>query len=141
MYSRMLGVAGVPGQLGEWVTGLDTGFYAILAIYVVLILLLGCLLDAASIMLITVPLFLPIFLAFKIDLVWLGIITTIAVEIGLLTPPFGVAVFVIKASLDDQRITVNDIFRGAMPFAGIMLLTLLLIVLFPWLATGILGKS
>lgn len=141
MYSRMLGVAAVPGQLAEWVATLDASFYAILAIYVLIILLLGCLLDAASIMLITVPLFLPLFLAFKVDLVWLGIITTIAVEVGLLTPPFGVAVFVIKASLDDQRITVGDIFRGALPFAGIMILTLFLIIAFPILATGILGKA
>jgi C4-dicarboxylate transporter DctM subunit len=140
MYSRMLGVAGVPGQLAEWVAGLDASFYGVLLVYIVIILILGCLLDAASIMLITVPLFLPLFLAFKVDLVWLGILTTIAVEIGLLTPPFGVAVFVIKASLDDQRITIPDIFRGALPFAGIMLITLLLIIAFPIIATGILGK-
>lgn len=140
MYSRMLGVAGAPSQLADWVTGLHASFYAVLAIYILIILVLGCLLDAASIMLITVPLFLPLFAPFNADLVWLGIVTTVAVEIGLLTPPFGMAVFVIKATLDDSRITVNDIFRGALPFAGIMLLTLLLIVMFPVLATGILGK-
>ncbi len=138
MYSRMLGVAGVPGQLADWVTSLHTSFYAVLAIYILIILVLGCLLDAASIMLITVPLFLPLFAPFNADLVWLGIVTTIAVEIGLLTPPFGVAVFVIKASLDNPRITVNDIFRGALPFAGIMLLTLLLVVFFPALVTVLL---
>ncbi len=140
MYSRMLGVAAVPGQLAQWVTSLDANFYVILAIYLAIILMLGCLIDAASIMLITVPLFLPLFLAFKVDLVWLGVITTIAVEVGLLTPPFGVAVFVIKASLDDRRITIPDIFRGALPFAGIVMLTLLLIILVPGIATGILGR-
>ncbi len=140
MYSRMLGVAAVPGQLAQWVTGLDTNFYVVLAIYLGIILMLGCLIDAASIMLITVPLFLPLFMAFKIDLVWLGVITTIAVEVGLLTPPFGVAVFVIKATLDDRRITITDIFRGALPFAGIVMLTLLLIIIFPRIATGILGR-
>ncbi len=140
MYSRMLGVAAVPGQLAQWVTGLDTNFYVVLAIYLGIILMLGCLIDAASIMLITVPLFLPLFMAFKIDLVWLGVITTIAVEVGLLTPPFGVAVFVIKATLDDRRITITDIFRGALPFAGIVMLTLLLIIIFPGIATGILGR-
>ncbi len=140
MYSRMLGVAAVPGQLAQWVTGLDTNFYVVLAIYLGIILMLGCLIDAASIMLITVPLFLPLFMAFKVDLVWLGVITTIAVEVGLLTPPFGVAVFVIKATLDDRRITITDIFRGALPFAGIVMLTLLLIIIFPGIATGILGR-
>jgi tripartite ATP-independent transporter DctM subunit len=140
MYSRMLGVAAVPGQLAQWVTSLDANFYVILAIYLAIILLLGCLIDAASIMLITVPLFLPLFLAFKTDLVWLGVITTIAVEVGLLTPPFGVAVFVIKATLDDRRITIPDIFKGALPFAGIVMLTLLLIILVPGIATGVLGR-
>jgi len=140
MYSRMLGVAAVPPQLAQWVTGLDANFYVVLAIYLGIILMLGCLIDAASIMLITVPLFLPLFMAFKVDLVWLGVITTIAVEVGLLTPPFGVAVYVIKATLDDQRITIPDIFRGALPFAGIVMLTLLLIIIFPGIATGILGR-
>jgi C4-dicarboxylate transporter DctM subunit len=112
----------------------------VLAIYLGIILMLGCLIDAASIMLITVPLFLPLFMAFKVDLVWLGVLTTIAVEVGLLTPPFGVAVFVIKATLDDRRITISDIFRGALPFAGIVMLTLLLIIIFPGIATGILGR-
>lgn len=140
MYSRMLGVAAVPGQLAQWVTGLDANFYVVLAIYLGIILMLGCLIDAASIMLITVPLFLPLFMAFKVDLVWLGVLTTIAVEVGLLTPPFGVAVFVIKATLDDRRITIPDIFRGALPFAGIVMLTLLLIIIFPGIATGILGR-
>jgi len=140
MYSRMLGVAAVPAQLAQWVTGLDANFYVVLAIYLGIILMLGCLIDAASIMLITVPLFLPLFMAFKVDLVWLGVITTIAVEVGLLTPPFGVAVFVIKATLDDRRITIPDIFRGALPFAGIVMLTLLLIIIFPGIATGILGR-
>lgn len=140
MYSRMLGVAAVPGQLAQWVASLDANFYVILAIYLAIILALGCLIDAASIMLITVPLFLPLFLAFKTDLVWLGVITTIAVEVGLLTPPFGVAVFVIKATLDDRQITIPDIFKGALPFAGIVMLTLLLIIIFPGIATGILGR-
>jgi len=140
MYSRMLGVAAVPGQLAQWVTGLDANFYVVLAIYLGIILMLGCLIDAASIMLITVPLFLPLFMAFKVDLVWLGVLTTIAVEVGLLTPPFGVAVYVIKATLDDRRITIPDIFRGALPFAGIVMLTLLLIIIFPGIATGILGR-
>jgi tripartite ATP-independent transporter DctM subunit len=140
MYSRMLGVAAVPGQLAQWVTSLDANFYVILAIYLTIILMLGCLIDAASIMLITVPLFLPLFVAFKTDLVWLGVITTIAAEVGLLTPPFGVAVFVIKATLDERRITIPDIFKGALPFAGIVMLTLLMIILFPGIATGILGR-
>jgi TRAP-type mannitol/chloroaromatic compound transport system permease large subunit len=73
-----------------------------------------------------------------VDLIWLGIVTVIAVEIGLLTPPFGIAVFVIKATLPtDSPVTLNDIFAGAFPFAVIMFLVLLLVIVFPWLATAL----
>ena len=89
-------------------------------------------------MLITLPLVLPVADGLGIDLIWFGIITIIAVEIGLLTPPFGLAAYVIKSTLDDDRITLSDIFIGAFPFAAIMLLVLILVILFPWLSTGLL---
>ena len=71
------------------------------------------------------------------DLVWFGIVTVIAVEIGLLTPPFGLSVYVIKATLDDPTITLADIFAGALPFALIMLAVLGLVLAFPAIATGL----
>jgi C4-dicarboxylate transporter DctM subunit len=67
-------------------------------------------------------------------LVWFGIITVIAVEIGLLTPPLGMACFVIRANLDDNDISLNDIFYGAAPFALAMVVVLVLVVIFPWFA-------
>ena len=100
--------------------------------------LLGTILDSSSILLILLPLILPVIQPFGIDLVWFGILTIIAVEVGLLTPPLGVACFVIKANLDDNRITLNDIFAGAAPFALIMVVLVALIILMPWLATGLL---
>ena len=97
--------------------------------------LLGTILDSASIMLILVPLALPLVAALGVDLVWFGIVTVIAVEIGLLTPPLGIACFVIKSNLQDDRITLGDIFAGAFPFAVTMLFALALVVLIPQLAT------
>jgi TRAP-type mannitol/chloroaromatic compound transport system permease large subunit len=86
-------------------------------------------------MLITVPLVLPSMIGFGIDLIWFGIVTVVAVEIGLLTPPFGISVFVIKATLDDRRVSLNDIFAGAMPFAAIMFVVLLILIAFPGIST------
>jgi TRAP-type mannitol/chloroaromatic compound transport system permease large subunit len=86
-------------------------------------------------MLITVPLVLPSMIGFGIDLIWFGIVTVVAVEIGLLTPPFGISVFVIKSTLDDQRVTLNEIFAGALPFAAIMLVVLLILIAFPGIST------
>jgi tripartite ATP-independent transporter DctM subunit len=135
MYSRMLGLGGVPTQLGNLVAASGLGLYGLLAIYLAIILLLGMLIDAASTMMIVVPLFLPLFTALGVDLVWLGVLTVVAVEIGLLTPPFGVSCFVVKASLPDQRVTLNDVFLGALPFAGVMLVFVVLLIAFPCLAT------
>ena len=71
------------------------------------------------------------------NLIWFGIITVIAVEIGLLTPPFGLSVVTIKATLHDETISLNDIFAGAFPFTCIMLGVLVLIIAVPWLATAL----
>jgi TRAP-type mannitol/chloroaromatic compound transport system permease large subunit len=91
-------------------------------------------------MLILVPLMLPVMTTLGVDLVWFGIITVIAVEIGLLTPPFGISVYVIKATLDDPTVSLKDIFIGAAPFALIMLVCLALVIVYPPLATGLLGR-
>jgi tripartite ATP-independent transporter DctM subunit len=139
LYSRMLAVSGVTELLRTLIVDSGLGFGGLLAMYVAVILLLGTILDSSSIMLITIPLVLPALVAFGTDLVWFGIVTLLAVEIGLLTPPFGIAVFVIRATLgNDSPITLNDIFAGAAPFAAIMFLVLLAVIAFPRLATALL---
>lgn len=135
MYSRMLALSGVPNEFGAFVANADIGYWGIIIAYVALIILMGTILDSSSIMLIMVPLMLPVLAPMDVDLIWFGIITVIAVEIGLLTPPFGIAVFVVKSTIDDPTIPVADIFRGAAPFALMMLLVLVLVMAFPLIAT------
>lgn len=135
MYSRMLALSGLPNDLGEWITQAEIGLYGILAIYVVILILMGTILDTTSIILIMVPLFLPIMEPYGVSLVWFGIVTIVGAEIGLLTPPLGIACYVIKATLaDDDRISLFDIFAGAFPFAVIMLIVLILLIVFPGLS-------
>ena len=134
MYSRMLGIAGLPTIFSEWIQTQALGFAAIMVIYVVILILMGTILDTVSIILIVVPLFLPILEPMGIHLVWFGIVTVIGAEIGLLTPPLGVSCFVIHSSLNDPDISLSDIFKGAFPFALIMLAVLILIILFPSLS-------
>ena len=135
MYSRMLALSGLPNDLGEWITQAEIGLYGILAIYVVILILMGTILDTTSIILIMVPLFLPIMEPYGVSLVWFGIVTIVGAEIGLLTPPLGIACYVIKATLaDDDRISLFDIFAGAFPFAVIMLIVLILLIIFPGLS-------
>ncbi len=134
MYSRMLGISGLPNELGEWIGQADIGLYGILTIYVIVLIILGTILDTTSIILIMVPLFLPVMAPFDINLIWFGIITIVGAEIGLLTPPLGISCYVIKSTLDDDRISLYDIFAGAFPFAVIMLLVLILLIAFPSLS-------
>lgn len=137
MYSRMLALSGVPSGFGTLIATADIGYWGVILSYVLLVIVMGTILDSSSIMLILVPLMLPVITAMGVDLVWFGIVTIIAVEIGLLTPPFGISVFVIKSALDDPSITLGDIFLGAAPFALMMLSVLGLVLAFPILATAL----
>jgi len=140
MYARMLAFSGVPAGFGSFVATAELSLLGVLLLYCLIVILLGMILDSGSIMLILVPLMLPVVTAMNVDLIWFGIITVIAVEIGLLTPPFGISVYVIKATLDDPEISLKDIFFGAAPFALMMVLCLLLVIFFPPIATGLLGR-
>jgi C4-dicarboxylate transporter, DctM subunit len=138
LYSRMLAMSGMPGWLGTWVVESGMGATGIIIALMVVIILLGTILDSASIMLLTLPIAVPILMGMQVDLIWLGVLTVLAVEIGLLTPPFGIAVFVVKATLGpDSKITLGEIFAGALPFAAMMFLVLVIVFLFPWLATAL----
>ena len=77
----------------------------------------------------------PIAKTLGIDLIQFGIITVIAVEIGLLTPPFGLSAFAVKASLENEQASLGDIFKGSFPFVLMMLVVLALVIAFPWLST------
>ena len=138
-YSRMLGYAGLPNELDYLLQSLDLSFFQIMLIYVLLMLVLGTLLDTASIILIVVPLFITLVEGMGLSLVWFGIVTVIGAEIGLLTPPLGISCFVIKGTLNDSSISLKDVFLGAFPFAVIMTLVLILLITFPQLSTFILG--
>ena len=138
MYSRMLGVAGLPTLFSDWLTGMGLGMTGLMVIYVILMVVLCTIIETASIILIVVPLFLATVEALGGDLIWFGIVTVIGAEIGLLTPPLGISCFTIKSTIQDSSITLGHIFMGAFPFAFIMLLVLIAIVAFPWLSLALL---
>ena len=138
MYARLLTLTRLPESAVEALTALRLGLYETLAIYVVVVLLMGTILDALSIMLILLPFVAPIMVGFGVDLVWFGIITIIAAEAGSITPPLGLVVYAIKSTLNDDRITLGDIFAGSFPFVLIMVAVLILVIAVPWLALGLL---
>ncbi|MCB1342061.1 MAG: TRAP transporter large permease [Pseudooceanicola sp.] len=134
-FSRMLALSGVPRELAEFFLEGPVGHWGFLLIYLLLIILLGCLIDSISIMLILLPIALPVAEAAGFDKIWFGVLTVVAVEMGLLTPPFGLSVYTIKSAMDDPDLRVGHVFRGAMPFVGAMLVCLALLMAFPWIAT------
>ena len=124
----------------SFITGLVTeipgGKWGALLFMMVVLFFLGMVLDPVGIMLITLPVFLPLVDAHGFDQIWFGIITVIAIELGLLTPPFGLSVFVVKASLPKNlNVSLGDIFTGSTPFVIAMLFVIAILIYFPWIVT------
>jgi C4-dicarboxylate transporter, DctM subunit len=134
IYGRMLALSGLPQSVGELIGAANLGFMGFMTLYIILLVILGMFLESISIMLIILPLVLPIVQAFGGDLVWFGIVTVIAVEMGLLTPPLGIAVYVVKSTLSDTSITLNQIFAGSFPYVIIMLVVTILLIAMPELS-------
>lgn len=135
LYSRMLTLTGLPAYIATTLAEWGFGAYGFLAVYIVIVILLGCIIDSISIMLIMLPIVLPIATGFGMDIIWFGVITVVAVEIGLITPPFGISAFTVKAALDDRSITLQEIFAGCVPFVLCMTFAVIVLVLFPGLST------
>ena len=131
LYTRQVALTGIPSKLANWVSsaGLEMGGF--LAVYFVILLLLGMILDSVSIMLIMLPIMMPILDVLGGDKIWFGVITVIVVEIGLLTPPFGLSVYVVKGVLPKDFVSLPTIFAGALPFVLIMVLVSILLMAVP----------
>ncbi len=133
-YAQMLALSGLPAEVMGFVVGAELGFTGVIIGYMVVLLILGMILDPISILLITLPMILPVIVALDGDLVWFGIVTIIAVEAGLLTPPLGLTVFVVQGMMGDEKVTVNDVFKGTFPFVVVMVLVLALLIAAPQLS-------
>lgn len=134
LYSRMLALSSIPTQMTQFIGSQELTLIAFCLVYMLLVMLLGMILDSVSILLIVIPIALPVVHALGGDPVWFGIVTIIAVEIGLLTPPFGLSVFVVKGALPDRFASLGDIFLGVAPYVVAMILFTILLILVPGIA-------
>jgi C4-dicarboxylate transporter DctM subunit len=135
LYSRTLAMTGVTNAIQGFFLGSGIGPGLILCAMVGIWFLLGMVIDSISIMLLTVTIFEPIALKVGYDPIAFAIIGILAIEAGLLTPPFGLIVFTVKAAVDDDDITVWQIFKSSTPYWVIMLIGVVLLALFPKIAT------
>jgi len=134
VFSQMLAMSNLPQELSALAAAAGFGLTGFVLLYIALAVVLGCFIDSVSIMVITLPFAIPVVKALGGDPIWFGVVAVVAIEIGLLTPPFGISAYVVKATLDDPRVTLQDIFTGAFPFVVCMALVTLLLVFVPQLS-------
>ena len=132
LFGYFLTVTQTPQKVTEFLTGLGIGRYGILGLIMLMYLVLGCLMDALAMVILTVPIIFPVIVHLGFDPIWFGIIIVMTVELGLIHPPVGMIVFVIKSVIQD--VTFATIFRGVLPFIVTDLIRLVILIAFPIIA-------
>ena len=132
LFNNFLILASVPTLVSDWISGLPLGKTAVLLVIIAMYFLLGCLLDSLAMILLTIPIVFPIVKELGYDPVWFGIIIVMVVELGLITPPIGMNVFVIKGIAKD--VPLEDIFRGVTPFIIAQVILISILIAFPQIA-------
>jgi tripartite ATP-independent transporter DctM subunit len=137
LFGYFLTITQTPQKVTAFMLGLGVGAYGVLALIMLMYLVLGCLMDAMAMIILTVPIIFPVIKALGFDPIWFGVIIVMTVELGLIHPPVGMNVFVIKSVVKD--VDFLTIFKGVLPFILTDLLRLLILIAFPvialWLPT------
>jgi len=132
LFANFINVARLPNEIADWLTAIDVAPIMVVVLCGGIYVLLGCILESISMLLLTVPVFYPVMQALGFDLVWFGIVVVVVIEISLITPPIGLNVFVLNALLPEVELTT--IFRGVLPFIAADIVRIALIILFPSIA-------
>ncbi|MGH2342201.1 TRAP transporter large permease [Segnochrobactraceae bacterium EtOH-i3] len=133
LFGYFLTITGTPQKVTEFFTSMGLGPYGVLMLILLMYLVLGCLMDSMAMIILTIPIIFPVITALGFDPIWFGIIVVMTVELGLVSPPVGMNVFVIKSVVPE--LSFQTIFKGVVPFILSDLLRLALLVAFPVLAT------
>jgi tripartite ATP-independent transporter DctM subunit len=134
LYSRVLSMTGFTEAAKTFLLSTGAGPWGILTVMVGIWFVLGCLIDSISIILLTVPIFAPIAKHLGFDPLAFAIMGILAIETGLLTPPFGILVFTVKAAVPDRTVQLAEIFRGSIPYWIVLLCVVVALAVFPQLA-------
>ncbi len=138
IFGYFLTMTQTPQKLTGFLTELGLGPYGVLALIMVMYLILGCLMDAMAMIILTVPIIFPVIVQLGFDPIWFGIIIVMTVELGLIHPPVGMNVFVIKSVVHD--VSFMTIFKGVIPFVLTDLLRLIILIAFPMIALWLPGR-
>jgi C4-dicarboxylate transporter, DctM subunit len=132
LFGYFLTVTQTPQKVTAFLTALGLGRYGVLALIMVMYIVLGCLMDSLAMIILTIPIIFPVVMQLGFDPIWFGVIIVMTVELGLIHPPVGMNVFVIKSVV--QEVTFSTIFRGVLPFILTDLIRLVILIAFPILA-------
>jgi tripartite ATP-independent transporter DctM subunit len=138
LFGYFLTITQAPQQLTAVLTGLGVGRYGVLVLIMLMYLVLGCLMDAMAMIILTVPIIFPVITALGFDPIWFGIIIVMTVELGLIHPPVGMNVFVIKSVV--KEVSFTTIFKGVLPFVATDILRLAILIAFPIIALWLPGR-
>ena len=127
-----LAVSTIPAELANIVGDLALPPLLIMVVIIIIYLVLGCFVDAAAMVLLTVPVFFPLAVRLGFDPIWFGIVIVLVVEMAMITPPVGVNVYAISGVAKD--VPVQDVFKGIFPFLGVMMLFVIILLFFPQIA-------
>jgi C4-dicarboxylate transporter DctM subunit len=133
VFGHFMAVTTIPFQLAEWVENLPIPPMAIMGVIVAIYFFGGFFMDSMALIVVTIPIFFPVVQKLGFDPIWFGVMIVLTGEMGVITPPVGVNVFVIKGIAPD--IPLEVIFRGIMPFLGVMIVFTILLMVFPQIAT------
>lgn len=133
VFSKFLAISNLPFLLGDWVEGLPLSPLAIMAVIILLYFVGGFFMDGMALIIVTIPIFFPVVVQLGFDPIWFGVIIVLVSEMGVITPPVGVNVFIIKGIAPE--VPLETIFRGIFPFLYALLILTTLIVIFPSIAT------
>jgi tripartite ATP-independent transporter DctM subunit len=137
-YGEILAFTGAAAGMTSFITNISIPPIVIVIGMLIVILILGCFMENVAIMMITIPIFMPVINAFGYNTIWFGVMYLIAIETGLITPPFGVTLFVMKG-VAPENITMGDIWRAVTPYVIIDILCIVLVLVMPFLATIVPG--
>ena len=133
LFGYFLTITQTPQAVSEFLTGLGLGRYGVLMLIMLMYLALGCVMDAMAMVILTVPIIFPVITALGFDPIWFGVIIVMTVELGLIHPPVGMNVFVIKSVVRD--VAIGTIFIGVIPFVITDIIRLAILIAFPILST------
>jgi TRAP-type C4-dicarboxylate transport system permease large subunit len=132
VFGHFLAVTTIPSTLSGWVTGLPLPSWGIMLVIMFFFLIGGCFMDALGMILLTIPIFYPVAIAIGYDPIWFGVVIVLVTELGVITPPVGINVYVVSGIARDVPLEV--IFKGAVPFVLALCTYLVIMLLFPQIA-------